>query len=224
MTNELILQYQQNPNNKEIEEKLLNLHAPYIKANINKWSGILPNEVINAYGKKYALDAFKTFDPSKASINTHLYNNISQLSRLIYEHQNVSKISEHHIRDIGKINQAREYLIDQLDREPTVHELSLHTQLPVKHLERVLKNQRADFINDSDMEHQQFATQSTDTSMSNRIFAYRNSLSNTQQKQFDSLTGFNNVTPLSPKEFGAKFKLKPYEVTRLKNYFAKGLK
>ena len=224
MSNELIKQYQLDPANKELGDKLLEIHAPYIKANINKWSGILPQEVLNTYGRHYALEAFKTYNPERASINTHLYNQMSQLSRLIYMHQNVSNISEHQLQDIGRVNQTRDYLKDQLDREPTVQEISHHVKLPINHIERVLKNQRADFVNDSDLEHQQFGVHTTDTSKATTIFSYRNSLDDKQKKQFDLFTGYNDTTPLSPKEFGLKFKLKPYEVTRLKQHFAKGMK
>lgn len=224
MSNELILQYQSDPTNKEIEDKLLEIHAPYIKANINKWKGSIPQPIIEAYGRKYALDAFKTYDPTKAAINTHLYNHISQLSRLIYQHQNISSIPESQIQYIGRINQAKEYLQDQLDREPTLDEISYHVKMPVKHIKRIIENQRADFVNDSDKEHQQFGVRETDISTSNKIFSYRNQLNDLQKQQFDSITGFGGTQPLSPKDIGKQFKLKPYEVTRLKNYFAKGLK
>lgn len=223
MTNELIKEYQQNPGNKEIEQKLFEAHGPYIQANINKWQGILPDAVLNAYGKKYALDAFKSYNPEKANINTHLYNHISQLSRQVYQAQNSIRIPEHQIQMIGKVNSARDLLTDELGREPNVEEIADHLSLPKQHIARVIKNQRADFLADSDTEMQS-AYGEHDNQTANRIFGYRQGLDPKQQKQFDALTGFGGTKPLSPQQFGKQFKLKPYEVSRLKAHFAKGLK
>jgi len=223
MTNELIASYQKDPGNKQIEQQLFDIHGSYIKANINKWQGVLPESVLQAYGKKYATDAFKSFDPTKAQINTHLYNNISQLSRQVYQNQNSVRIPEHQIQMIGKVNSARDILFDQLGREATTDEIADHLHLPKQHIAKVLKNQRADFLNDSDTDMQHESGEH-DNALADKIFGYRQSLPDHQKEQFDHLTGFGGVAPLSPQSFGKKFKLKPYEVSRLKTYFAKGLK
>lgn len=223
MSIDLIKQYQETKS-KEIGDQLLDLHKDYIQANVNKWAGVVPQTVLDAYGKRYALDAFNSFDPNKgASINTHLYNNISQLSRIIYQHQNTVRIPEHQLQMIGKINQAKEYLTDSLGYEPSVDEIADHLSLPKQHIAKIIKNQRADFLNDSDTE-MQTAVSEHDNKISDRIFSYRQSLDIDKQKQFDALTGFGGVKPLSPQNFGKKFKLKPYEVSRLKSHFAKELK
>jgi len=222
MSNELILQYQKNPT-KEYEDQLLDLHKDYIRANINKWDGIIPKAIIDIYGKQYAVNAFKTFDPSKgASINTHLYNHISQLSRMIYQHNNVSSIPENLIQQLGRIKQAKNYLTDELNREPTDEEIADHMHQPLAHIKKAIKYNRADLINDSDREVKQESVK--DYTKANEIFSYRQSLPEEQKKQFDSLTGFNNQPVLSPGQFGKQFKMKPYEVSRLKSIFAKGLK
>lgn len=222
MTNELILEYQTNPGNKELQQKLFEAHGPYIQANINKWQGVLPDAVLNAYGKKYANDAFKSFNPEKANINTHLYNHISQLSRQVYANQNSVKIPEHQIQMIGKVNSARDLLADEFGRDPTVDEIADHLHLPKQHIAKVIKNQRADFLNDSDtdMQHQVGG----DSKVADKIFGYRQGLEDKQKEHFDALTGFGGIKPLTPQQFGKQFKMKPYEVSRLKTYFAKGLK
>ena len=219
MLNDLILQFQKDPSNKQLEQELLNQHKNYIQSHINKWKGVLPDPVMDAYGKKYAIDAFKSYNSSKSNINTHLYNHLSQLSRMVYKSQNTVKIPEQQIQMIGRVNTAKDYLTDQLGREPNVDEVSDYMHLPKKHIAKVLLNQRADFVNDSDSE-KQFQFGSQDTEMSHRIFGYRQSLDQAKQQQFDALTGFNQTAPLSPKQFAKKFKMKPYEVSRLKAKFA----
>jgi DNA-directed RNA polymerase specialized sigma subunit len=223
MTDELISQFQKEPSNKEFQAAVLHAHKDYIQANINKWKGVLPDPVIDAYGKKYALQAFETYDPSKSSINTHLYNNLSQLSRMVYKAQNAVRIPESQVQMIGRVNQARSYLADELGREPNTDEIADHLHLPKQHIAKVIKNQRADFINDSDTEMQS-AYGEHDTATSDRLFSYRQSLEEPMKRKFDALTGFGDTKPLSPQEFGLKFKLKPYEVSRLKSRFAKELK
>jgi DNA-directed RNA polymerase specialized sigma subunit len=222
MSNELILEYQSNPT-KENEQKLLDTYAPYIKANINKWKGVVPDPVISAHGKHYAVQAFKTFDPNKGAINTHLYNHISQLSRLIYQHQNVSGIPEQHIQQIGRLNQAKQYLTDELGHDPSIEDLSDYMSLPKAHIEKIIHSNRADLVNDSDTEFQTSAT-NADNKMADRIFSVRNTLDEKQKKQFDSLTGFGGAKVMAPQEFGKEFKMKPYEVSRLKTLFAKRFK
>ena len=222
MTDELIKQYQQT-GSKEIENQLLDLHKDYIRANVNKWAGIIPQTVLEAHGKNYAIQGFKTYDPTKgANINTHLYNNISQLSRIIYQHQNASSIPENLIQQIGRVKQAKNYLTDELNREPTDEEIADHMHQPLAHIQKTLKYNRADLINDSDRDVKQETIK--DYTKANEIFAYRQELPDKEKKQFDALTGFGNAKVLAPGEFGKKFKLKPYEVSRLKAHFAKGLK
>ena len=222
MTNDLIRQYQET-GSKEMEDQLFDLHKSYIQANINKWSGVLPEAVLQAYGKHYALNAFKTFDPNKGgSINTHLYNNISQVSRRVYAANNSLSIPEHQIQMIGKVNSAKDYLVDELGRDPTTDEIADHLHLPKQHIAKIIKNQRADFLNDSDTDQQHQV--GGDNKLSDKIFGYRQGLDEKQKEHFDHLTGFGGTTALSPQQFGKKFKLKPYEVSRLKTYFAKGLK
>jgi DNA-directed RNA polymerase specialized sigma subunit len=223
MSNELIKQYQET-GDKQIGEQLLNIHKDYIRSNINKWSGSVPQIVLDTHGKHHALEAFKTFDPSLGVINTHLHNHLAQLSRLVYENQNAIKIPENQVMQIGRINSTKSFLTDEYGYEPSNQEIADHLHLPISHVEKIMKNQHADFVNDSDTEFQQIATSNTDISGANKLFAYHQSLPEDKRKQFESLTGFNNSQVLSPGQFGKKFKLKPYEVSRLKTLFAKGLK
>jgi len=224
VSNELIAQFQADPTNKEIERKLFDEYGSYIKSNINKWSGPLPQIVLDTHGRHHALEAFKTYNPALGSVHTHLYNNLQQLSRLIYANANAIKIPEDQVMKIGRINSTKAFLTDELGYEPSIDEIADHLHLPSVHVEKIIKNQRADFINDSDTEFQQIAASNKDISTSGKIFSYQKSLNSDQQKQFNSLTGFENTPILTPGQFGKKFNLKPYQVSRLKTFFAKGLK
>ncbi len=217
MTFDLIKQYQANPN-QENSKLVLDAHAPFIKSQTNKWKGILPDIVMDTKAKHFALEAFKTFDPSKANINTHLYNHLSQLSRLVYTHQNVSQIPEHQIRLIGQVDYAKNFLKDEYGREPVAHEIADYLSIPVAHINKVLENNRKDLLFDSD--HEQFGNVTTaKNQMFERLMSLQTHLPEKQKNQLNDLVGINQ-DPLPLKEFGKKYKMKPYEVSRLKTYFA----
>lgn len=222
MSNELIQQYQNDPTT-ELGQKLLQIHSPFIQSQTNKWKGILPDAIIEAKAKQFALNAFKTYDPNKASINTHLYNHLSPLSRMIYENQNVAKLPEHQIQLIGSINTAKEYLKDVLNREPNAVDIADHLSLPVKHIQRVLTNNRKDLLFDSDAEDIQFQSTNSTNILTRRLESLRNHLPQDEKEKLDHLIGYN-VPALSPQAFGKKYKMKPYEVSRLKEHFAKKIK
>ena len=221
MSDSILKQYQTTPT-PELERQLLDTHQSYINAISSKWKGTLPESVINARAQRHAIDAFKTYKTGTgANIQTHLHNHLSQLDRFVGDHSNVSHIPEHQRQQIGKVNQATNFLQDKLDRQPTELEISKHLKMKLPHIQRIIRNKRADFINDSDSEMS--GPQVHDHTKANQIFAYRQELKPLERKQFDAITGYNQPA-MSPKQVGQQFNLKPYEVSRLKSRFAQGLK
>jgi DNA-directed RNA polymerase specialized sigma subunit len=219
-----ILLYQQS-NSPALAQQLLDEHKQTIDKHITKWSGVLPDVVIKKHAQQYALDAFKSYDPSKGThINTHLYNHLSKLSRLNYENQNVVKIPEHQILQIRNYNDTVAYLHDKFNREPTYEEIADHMVIPVAHVKKIALNSgRRDFTYDSDHEDIQQGDIESDP-QTLYIQDTFSRLSKDQQQQFQDLTGYNGATILKPSEFGKKYKMKPYEVSRVKTSLAKKFK
>jgi len=212
-----LYQKTQDPN---IGKQLLATHRDTIDKHIAKWSGVLPEVVIKKHADKYALDAFKTFDPKKgASIQTHLFNNLNKLSRLTYAYQNVVKIPEHQILQIGHYQNAIDVLSDKFDRNPSHEEIADYMKIPVSHVDRLSKNIRSDFTQDSDNDFQSEETIHDDKGMylEDRL----RHLSPHERQVFNDLTGYNNSKILSLQEFGKKYKLEPYQVSRVKSSLAK---
>ena len=200
-------------------------HKGTIDKHITKWSGVLPDVVIKKHAHRYALDAFKSYDVSKgADIKTHLFNHLSKLSRLNYENQNVVKIPEHQILQIRNYQDSVAHLTDTLDHKPSHEELADHMVMPVAHVKRLAAHvNRKDYTYDSDHEDmQQGDIQSNPESL--YIADTFNKLDKREQQQFQDLTGYNSGTPLKPGIFGKKYKLKPYEVSRVKTSLAKRFK
>ena len=216
------LELYQQSQSSELAQKLLEEHKDIINSHRLKWSGVLPDVVIKKHAEQYALDAFKSYDPSKgASLHTHMFNHLSRLSRLNYENQNVVKIPEHQILQISHYNDSVSHLTDQLGRDPSHEEIADHMVIPVNHVKRIAENSgRKDFTYDSDREDMQQGNLQASTQPLYLQDTFSR-LSPNEQKQFKDLTGFNGVTPLSPGEFGKKYKLKSYEVSRVKTSLAK---
>jgi len=213
--------YQKIPT-KELGQKLLDEHKDVINAHRLKWSGVLPDVVIKKHAETYALDAFKSYDPSRgASITTHLFNHLSKLSRLNYENQNVVKIPEHQILQISHYKDVVAHLTDKLDRQPSIEEISDHMFIPVSHVKRLEQNlSHKDFTYDSDKEDiQQRNIEASPESL--YIQDTFGKLKPIEQKQFKDLTGYGESVILKPSAFGQKYKLKPYEVSRVKASLAK---
>ncbi len=216
--------YQQS-NSPELAQKLLDEHKQTIDKHITKWSGVLPDVVIKKHAHRYALDAFQSYDASKgASIQTHLFNHLSKLSRLNYENQNVVKIPEHQILQIRNYKDAVAHLNDKLNRAPSHEEVADHMVMPVNHIQRLSGHvNRKDYTYDSDHEDMQQGDIQTDP----RALYIKDTFSHLapkEQQQFQDLTGYNDVPSLKPNAFGKKYKLKPYEVSRVKTSLAKRFK
>lgn len=72
---------------------------PIIHKEVNKWavSGMNP-VILKAKAKDFAYQALKTYDPSKnVQLNTHVTNNLRQMSRFVINNQNAIRVPEEHI-------------------------------------------------------------------------------------------------------------------------------
>ena len=225
-TTDLILKYKAT-NDPKIGQQLLELHAPIINQHVQKWSGTIPDIVIRKYADQYALDGFRTYDPSKAQIQTHLYNHLSRLSRLNYANQNVVQIPEHQIRQISSFNQSINHLRDTLDREPTQEEIADHMGIPVSHVAKLAKNIRKEFSFDSNFEGystgQLLGINGISDSIKLNLHDTLNRMAPEDRAKFNDITGFEGTKPLTPKQFGSKYGMKPYEVSRFKSNLARQL-
>lgn len=210
MTNILLYQQTLDP---QLGQALLAEHADTINRHIKKWSGTLPPSVIKAHAHAHALEAFKTFDPSKgAHIDTHLFNHLSKLSRLNYDNQNTIKIPEHQIREISHFHDSVNFLKDKFEREPEIGEIADYMAMPEAHVARISKNLRKEYLSEGS-DNASFQTQSIGTTdeRDTEIKDAIRSLPNKDRKVFDSI-----ASGTSPAGLGSSLKLKPYEVSRLK--------
>lgn len=131
---------------------LLKEFHPLINQKTTEWSSgarqVNPMAVRAAITNK-VVEAFKTYDPTKAGLNTHVQTRIKGALRDVIAAQNIARIPEEDAFRIGDINRAKGLLSDQLGRDPTHHEIASHLGLDAKRVQRIIKRQVPDVASGS---------------------------------------------------------------------------
>lgn len=113
---------------------LLGAVRPVIDTTLRQYSGGSPSPSLKSKAKILALNAFKSYDPTKGRLRTHLYSHMQGLQRINARENNIITIPERVALDYGHVQEASASLRDRLGREPSNAELSNHTGLSAKRL------------------------------------------------------------------------------------------
>lgn len=70
-----------------------------------------------------------SYDPKKGSLSTHLNWQMRGVGRFVEKHQNFARIPGSRIHAVGRFQQARSQLSDELGRAPTLTELAKRSRL-----------------------------------------------------------------------------------------------
>lgn len=96
------------------------------------------NQEYRTKAKVLALESIKTYDPSKAKLETHVYNNLKRLQRISADRGNVIHVPEQSALDKRSLDKLiKEYSIDN-GIEPSYQWLSDKTGMPIKKISRLL--------------------------------------------------------------------------------------
>lgn len=99
-----------------------------IVSNARKMSNVRPYSVVEAELKELTLKAFDTYNPSKgAKLSTHVVNTYKKVSRENISNQHAIRIPENVHFKFKPITEAREYLTEALNRDPTHQEIAEYT-------------------------------------------------------------------------------------------------
>jgi DNA-directed RNA polymerase sigma subunit (sigma70/sigma32) len=204
--------------------KLMESVQPILVTTVRKFESVpLPPSAIKAEAMKQALGAFKTFDPKAgASLGTHVTNYMQKVNRFVYEHQNVGRIPEHRITQIGTFNAVKGELKSKFGREPSATELSddLNWSLPeVERMERELKRE----MPESAALDVDFSFTATNDSQKILNYIYYE-LSPREKVVFEHLTGWAGKPRLTEAEISVRIGATPDRVKKIKAKIAEKIR
>ncbi len=209
---------------KQARDELLTSLTPLLTKEVNKYKASpLPTSAIATEARMLALNAFKSYDPSKAQLNTHVTNHLKHLQRYVLTYQNVGKIPEHRGIAISRFQNVRENLAEDLNREPTEVELADALQWSPAEVERMQSELRSDLSISSNSDDGDemggffdYTLKSTDTLKEAIEFVYFDS-SAERKKLLEYTFGIGGSVILAPKEIAKKmFKTENYIKVQLK--------
>lgn len=139
MNNELELwnSWKKHPSDQTLIPLLEEMN-PTIMKRVNMFNTAeVPKQVLEFTAKKLAVEAFQTFEPKKASLKTHTYNHLKQLTRFVGDRQNIGKIPENRRIKITQYKAAYNTLEEELKRDPSFQELSAWLKWPLAEIQRM---------------------------------------------------------------------------------------
>lgn len=204
--------------------QLLDSVKPIIVTTVKRFESVpLPPSAINAEAKKQAINAFRTYDPEAgASLGTHVHNYMQKVNRFVYEHQNIGRIPEHRITQIGTFQTVKSELREKHGREPSATEIGDElnwSHAEVERMERELKHE----VPESAVQDVDFSfTQTSDAQRVLGMIYYE--LTPQEKVVFEYLTGWAGKPRLSEEEIAPKAGITRERVKKLKANIAAKIK
>lgn len=183
-------------------QKLLNQMLPIINREANKWAPSMSRSLLEAEGKRLAVEAFEKYDPNAgAALSTFLASRLQKLSRMVYSTQNTARLSETKTLLFHTYNSASNELRDIHGRSPTNEELSDHLGWSPKKLKAFQRQAgRKEFIESE--EHPDDDVKDDDL-----VHFIYHDLTPQQKKIFEHRTGYLGAKILSGKEIMTELNL-----------------
>jgi DNA-directed RNA polymerase specialized sigma subunit len=199
-------------------QRLIKQMGPIINREVNKWAPSMSRSLLEAEGKRLAVEAFNSFDPNAgAQLSTYLASRLQKLSRLVYANQNTARMSETKALLFHTYNAAFNELKDRHGREPSHDELADHLGWSMKKLQQFQReSQRKEFV-ESD-EHPDYDEE--DDHLVDFIY---HDLTPLQKKIFEYTTGYNNSPRLSGQEIMKKLELTQGQLSYQKSLIEKSI-
>ncbi len=197
---------------------LFNHMEPVIQKEVSRWaSGPVARPVLNLEAKKISLNAFNSFDPNKAKLNTHLTNNLKGLSRIVYTHTNPARMPEHQVLKLSTFMSSKQALEEQLGREPTSQEISEELAWSPGEVERYQGQIRTGYSTSQPL------PPGFDRFDADKVFLdfVYNDLVDQDKAVFEHTTGYGGKRVLSASELMAKTKMTQGQISHSKRRIRK---
>ena len=132
---------------KQLTKQLIDTFTPAIMAEVNKYAGVtrVSPEAIKAAFRIAAIEAFATYDPGRAvNLATHVISHIRKGRRFVLSTQNIARIPEHRIQQIGAFYDAYHGLKRVHGEEPGADQLAKALGWKIKDVRRMITDLRSD--------------------------------------------------------------------------------
>jgi DNA-directed RNA polymerase specialized sigma subunit len=148
MPDELFLSWKKDKSPQSMA-KIVKKFTPLLRSELPKYYGNLPIGHLAAYGKKFIIDAIKTYNPEKGKMTTHLVSNLRRLHRVNYDTSSSVRMSEELQRSVNIYKGAKEHLSDKFNREPSFGEIADKLKWPVNKIARMEKCLKQEVLSSS---------------------------------------------------------------------------
>ena len=201
------------PTTKNLD-KLVTQVQPLILHHVGRMAtGNIPRSALEAKATSLVIDSFPKYDPSKTQLNTYLTWQLKQLNRYVYKHQNLGKIPESRIVNIGAISRAKEELKGLYGKDPTLEQVADHVKVPLSQVKLLEKELRKDIS--SEFSKQDMFRQTTEDI--DAVYTIWADSKNKDKLVLEYLYGLNGKKQLSLQEIAAKLDISSVRLSQIKN-------
>lgn len=117
---------------------LLKQLDPVIKTALTSYGGgAAGSPTLRGRAKRLALDAAKTYDPNRGSLQTHVMSHLRRLHRVGGREQQIISVPERLMLASQQLGAAETELTDRHGRLPSTRELADHTGLSLKRIAQI---------------------------------------------------------------------------------------
>ena len=198
---------------KDSKWELLNRYSGMIKSHAMQHSNVLPQPVVEAKLKRYAVQAFDTYKPTKnVALSTHVMNYFQKLNRDNYTNQHVVRLPENYAIGYGRYMGAVKELEEDLGREPTALEVAEKLGWSVDAVNKARKKYHKELV-ESKMPFDPGISDS-DVNESVIRFVYY-SMTDAEKYLFEHKTGYLNAKILPMGTIRDNLKMTPYQFNQL---------
>ena len=93
--------------------------------------------ILRSRAKQIAIKAFQNYDPSRASLRTHLMNQLQGLQRIAAQQASAVRVPERVVLQKRHVDRETANFIDEFGRDPSDKELATRVGLPVARIQYV---------------------------------------------------------------------------------------
>lgn len=114
--------------------RLLTAVQPITNKALHVFAGGDKDPLLRSKAKRLTLDAIRTYDPRRATLQTHLMTNLQQLQRMAVKQQQIISVPEQVALDQYHLSQTERELQDRLGRDPSDAEVADELGLSMKRI------------------------------------------------------------------------------------------